>query len=248
MAGLNLVFFAMAFRNSSLQELKNKYKSWGTSSLLLVPHTNSSFDTKGIVFNAWLANTPQVLLSISYFSINRICTSICAANEWNNYARRKKGLRVTSPSCEQRATHFLQIPFRWAIPLALTSGLLHWLLSQTLFLVRFEKRRMDGSIYPGSTCACGYSALSLSVFTLLFLLLFIVLLALLVMRTTAYVPPAGHCSAVISAACHPPQDDMYAHLGKVQWGAIPNSESEGIGHCSLTSGPVIAPIEGNLYA
>lgn len=248
MCGLNIAFFAMASQNTSLQDSPARYKYWGTSSQLHIPGTSKSFDTKGLIFNAWLANIPQVLLSISYFSINRICTSICAATEWNNFALRRKGLRVTSPTGRQRGTHFLHIPFRWSLPLSCTSGILHWLLSQSLFFVRIEKRRLDGSLYPESSSACGYSPLSFAVFTICFVTLLIVLLGILITRTTAYIPPAGHCSVVISAACHPPEDDMYAHLKRVQWGVIPRSVLGRVHHCSFTSGPVWAPIEGELYA
>ncbi|KAF2019979.1 hypothetical protein BU24DRAFT_439879 [Aaosphaeria arxii CBS 175.79] len=221
------------------------YSSWGTSSQLLLQFTRSSFTTKGIIFTAWFANTPQVLLSIAYFSINRLCTSICSVIEWNNFGLHRKGLRVSSPSHLQRKTHFLQIPWRWSLPLTCTSGFLHWLLSQTLFLVRFEKRRVDGSLYPDeSKCACGYSPLSFLIFTLCFLGLLLVLLWIVLRRVTAWMPPAGHSSLVISAACRPPDEDMYAHWGKVKWGLVVKGvgcEEEKV-WCSFTSGSVRLPL------
>lgn len=103
------------------------------------------FDAAGIPFNAWLANLPQIFLSALYFSVNRLCTSLYFAYEWNKYATRRKGLRVTSPKGDQRSTYFLQLPFRYAIPLVAISGLMHWLLSQSIFLVRFEHRNEKAS-------------------------------------------------------------------------------------------------------
>ncbi|KAF2648043.1 hypothetical protein K491DRAFT_699231 [Lophiostoma macrostomum CBS 122681] len=224
--------------------------SWGTASKSVLPFTMSSFSTRGVLTNALLANTPQLLLSSAYFSVNRLCTSICFAREWNGFARAKKGLRVTAPSCEQRGTHFLQMPYRWAVPLAVASGVLHWLLSQTLFLVRFEKRGLSGALYPGSLCACGYSPLSLLVFTVCFVALCLVIFGLVVMPMRVHVPLASHCSLVVSAACHPPVGDGYAHLGKVQWGAVRVDKEDGdeVGHCTFPRGVVGAPMEGEMYA
>lgn len=220
---------------------------WGTASSLTIPFIQTNFGTQGAILTAWLANLPQVCLSFVYFSINRICTSICFAKEWNDYATHRKGLRVTEPAGRQRDTHFLQLPYRWAIPLTITSGLLHWLLSQSLFLVRQEVRTREGDLYPGSKCACGYSILSLLVFTLVFLTLLIVLLHKLIQHIDIRIPPARHCSMVISAACHPPVDDSNSHLMEVQWGVVDEGTSDRCGHCTFTSHQVTITKEGCLY-
>lgn len=227
----------------------SNYSAWGTASALIIPATKSSFDTKGILKTAWYANLPQILLSLVYFTINRICTSMCSSREWNNYALHRKGLRVTSARGLQRSTHFLQLPYRWAIPLTVTSGLLHWLLSQSLFLVRMDRRDRDGVRYPTSTSACGYSPLSLLCFTCVFLTFMGVILCLALRSSTRMrIPPARNCSTVISAACHPPSDDHDAHLKKVQWGVVDNTFGAGVGHCTFTSRDVSPPRGGILYA
>jgi hypothetical protein len=222
--------------------------SWGTASNSIIPATSTSFDARGILMVAFIANLPQVCLSLLYFSINRICTSICFALEWNKYAIHKKGLRVTTPSGQQRSTHFSQLPLRWAVPLTLISGVLHWLLSQSLFLVRQEVRTREGELYPGSTCACGYSAQSLLAFTLLFLSLLLTILYRLLRGIDVHLPPARHCSLVISAACHPPEDDIDAHLAEVTWGVTSPATDGSIGHCTFTSQPVASIEPGALYA
>ncbi|KAF2119634.1 hypothetical protein BDV96DRAFT_629163 [Lophiotrema nucula] len=252
-AAINIACLASALGNHNsiivvMVDSNQILKEWGTASKLLLPFTSSSFDTRGVLLNTWLANTPQVLLSLGYFSINRICTSICFATEWNRYAYRKKALRVTTPTESQRSTHFLSIPFKWAAPLTVTSGIFHWLLSQTLFLVRFEARKMNGDLYPTSACACGYSPLSLLVFTGVFFGFLFILVGLMLRRMEVCIPIAGHCSAVISAACHPPVGDKDAHLRKVQWGAVPKPNAEDVGHCTFTSEDVRQPREGHLYA
>jgi hypothetical protein len=222
--------------------------SWGTASKAIIPFTSTTFDSRGILLAAFIANLPQVCLSLVYFSINRICTSMCFALEWNAYATHKKGLRVTAPLGLQRGTHFLQLPLRWAVPLTVMSGILHWLLSQSLFMVRQEVRDREGELYPGSICACGYSTPSLLAFTLVFSSLLISVLYLLLRGMDIHIPPARHCSLVISAACHQPEDDYYAHLGEVQWGVTGVGTDTSVGHCTFTSGPVMSAVPGALYA
>jgi hypothetical protein len=223
--------------------------AWGTSSSLIITATESTPTAGGVLKNAFLANLPQFVLSVVYFMINRICTSICSAQEWNDYAIHRKGLRVTeTPRGSQRSTHFLQLPYRWAIPLTIAQGFLHWLLSQSVFLVRADMRNREGVLYPTSICACGYSPLSLAMFTLVFLgLISTIIFLVLRYSMEVYLPPVQHCSAVISAACHPPSDDQNANIRKVQWGVVsmPGSIVE---HCTFTSQEVSLPKDGTRYA
>lgn len=186
--------------------------AWGTEPESVIPFTSTTFDARGNFFVAFIANLPQVCLSLIYFAINRTCTLMYFALEWNSYATRKKGLRVTALLDLQGGTHFLQLPLRWAVPLTAMSGILHWLLSQSLFLVRQEVRTREGQLYLGSVCTCVYSAQSLLTFTLVFILLLLSVIYLLLRGMDIHIPPARHCSLVISAACHPPEDDYYAHL------------------------------------
>jgi hypothetical protein len=53
------------------------------------------------------------------------------ADEWSHFAKERKPLRVSSPT---GLTYFLQLPYRIALPLLVMSGLLHWLVSQSIFL------------------------------------------------------------------------------------------------------------------
>lgn len=152
--------------------------------------------------------------------------------------------RVTCPEGDQKPTHFLQLPFKFAAPLTITSGLLHWLLSQSLYLVRLEARRRDGTLYPSSKCACGYSVVSILNFTIILLILVITVGVLLFLRVQVRV----HCSLIISAACHPPTDDVDCHLKPVQWGVVEKGIEHMPGHCTLTSHDVQMPQDGFLYA
>lgn len=62
----------------------------------------------------------------------------------------------------------------------------------------------------------------------------------------AGIPVVGSCSAAISAACHPPQNDLSAYLLPVKWGVV--GQGEEVGHCSFTSFEVTEPVDGQMYA
>ena len=162
-------------------------------------------------------------------------------------AFKRKGLRVTEPKAQQRSTYFLQLPYRWGVPLMITSGLLHWLLSQTIFLVRLDVRGLNGQIRPQqSMSACGYSS---SAFVALISLSGIVYLVTLIVSLRGMeenIPMATSCSAMISAACHPPAEDQEAHLKKVQWGVV-EKKYGGVGHCTFTSLEVTRAVVGKVY-
>jgi len=191
---------------------------------------------------------PQLILSFFYLSVNMICTAMSGANEWNHLAKSKKGLRVTKPFGDQRSTYFLQLPYRWSLPLIITSGTLHWLLSQTFFLVRADFFDRYGVMLEGATkSACGFSALSLYVLLFAALSLLGVVFFIGVKRMSVKVPTAGSCSLVISAACHPSPTEVDVHLAKVQWGVAQYQQIEGFPHCSLSSGFVMEPEERTIY-
>jgi hypothetical protein len=141
-----------------------------------------------------------------------------------------------------------QLPYRWSVPLIITSGLLHWLLSQSIFLVRFEERDLEGRLYPTSTCSCGYSPLAFLVFSLLLWALLITVFALMLRKVDIRVPIAAHCSQVISAACHPPPTDVNCARSKIKWGVVENRFGGTIGHCTFSSEEVADPEEWTVYS
>jgi hypothetical protein len=161
---------------------------------------------------------------------------MASAEEWNNMARTRKGLRVTRPQGKQRSTHFLQLPYRWAVPLIITSGVLHWLLSQSLFLVRIDVFDQSGDkVDSDSKSACGFSLLSLMTFLIVFTILLSVIGWVGFRELKQRLAFAASCSLVISAACHPAEDEKNPHLGEVKWGVVAEQVEQGYEHCSITS-------------
>jgi len=200
-----------------------------------------------------IANIAQPILSFLYFSYNGLFTAMLLGFEWVSYAVHRKGLRVSRlPEGAQRSTYFLQLPYRFALPLMALSGVLHWLVSQSIFLVAIDTYNWDGStdIY-GDWKSCGYSPIA--IFTTLMLGILMTLSAVGV----GWVPfkpgmnLAGSCSAAISAACHG-LDESDAHgyekaISKLQWG-VAGTNADGIGHCTFSTKEVEMPKVGQMYA
>jgi hypothetical protein len=73
-------------------------------------------------------------------------TVMSLARELPRYGLRQNGLRVsTNPRGAQRSTYFLQLPYRFGIPIIVATSVLHWLLSQSIFLVSTEAIMLKSS-------------------------------------------------------------------------------------------------------
>jgi hypothetical protein len=218
-----------------------------------------------------LSNVPQLVLSAAYVAYNGIWTCMCLEAEWNAFGMARKSLRVTLRRGEQRRTHWLSLPMvsalvpplleapaevkqmqRYAIPQILVFAALHWLASQSLYLVRFTTYKSGQANSLHSITTCGYSPIAL-LFTIMFGTLPIIGILLAAARPlgSGIMPANGGCSVVISAACHPAEGDENAHLRQVRWGALEKgSEDAAVGHCCFTSREeeVGAPVAGKRYA
>ncbi|KAJ6190749.1 hypothetical protein N7519_000770, partial [Penicillium mononematosum] len=209
-----------------------------------------------LVANTIIANAPQVVFSILYFSSNGIYTIMALANEWSYHALKRKGLRVsTLPRGSQRSTYFLSLPYRYSLPLLTISGILHWLISQSLYLVSIKSYGIGLTREPAEdTTTCGYSpAVILSTLSVgVAMLVCLVLISF--KRLKSGMPVAGSCSLAIAAACHPSFSggDAMEEIGGIdgtlplKWG-VEMPERDGIGHCALSSGQVEFPLDGSVY-
>ena len=173
------------------------------------------------------------------------------AQEWSSYAENRKPLRVSSPSKGQRSTYTLQLPYKYAIPLLVVSGALHWFVSQSIFLANINVYDPDGHRNPKlSFSTCGYSPISM-IFVIIFgglLLLFVLALGARQFKTS--MPLVGSCSAAISAACHPPLEELKLHAEQrpLQWGVVSGmGDMNGNAHCSFSMNPVTAPQDDGTY-
>ena len=197
----------------------------------------STNDTANTIAFMFLANIPQGLISISFLTYNSILTCMLMEKEWNDYAHERKPLRVSLPTGQQRSTYYLQLPYSYAVPLITASGLMHWLVSQSIFLARVEAYDSFGQRKPeNDVTTCGYSCIAI-IFTIILGSVMLVTLMILSRRKYRHgMPFAGHCSAVLSAACHPPPADDKAAASSLMWGVV--EAKDGVARYSFSSRPV----------
>lgn len=200
----------------------------------------------------WLAvgfaNSWQLEISGIYLLYNALLTRLCVGEEWSHFGIERKCLRVSSPKGVQRSSYFLSLPFRYGIPLALTVSLLHWLVSQSVFLVTAAAFQSSGARdYAADSYRIGFSSMGIILSLILGVILIAALLGLGCRKITFRIPMVGTSSAAISAASHRPIEDDDAHLLPVKWGVV--DKTGGIGHCCLTTAcNVTEPIQGQEYA
>lgn len=231
---------------------------------------NAQDSGSNFITNSFIANLPQVIFSFLYVAYNSLLTSMCLAAEWSRFATGRKGLRVShGPMLAQRSNYFLSIPYRFAVPLIAVSTILHWLVSQSLFVIAVEaydsKMQRDPS---QDVYACGYSSVAIISALGVAVVMFSCLIVISLRRLESAMPVTGSCSIAIAAACHPgydpnlnldmetvkdangiislsPREEEEMAVMTVQWGST--LVSGPVGHCSFTSGDVYPPEEGKEY-
>ena len=173
-----------------------------------------------------------------YLQFNGLLTAMLVANEWNDFITERKTLRLSSPQGIQRSSYFLSLPYRFAIPLLIISGTLHWLISQSVFVIQSVGMAYGTSFYRHpefDTSLVGYSNIGM-VYSLILASIMILTLVVLGLcnsyRPRPYdkehetaaqsyrMPLVSTCSAAISAACHRPAEDGDSHLLPVRWGFV----------------------------
>jgi hypothetical protein len=106
---------------------------WATASSLRFTVGAQNFDGNTTARLAFIANSPQLLLSVVFLYFNNMFTSMALAYEWRHFGTRSKGLRVTKPRRKQSETYFLQLPLKTGVPLnALSGSCTGWLLRRSL--------------------------------------------------------------------------------------------------------------------
>ncbi len=201
-----------------------------------------------VLGNILLANFPQMVLSFLYLMYNGLYTCMIQGHEWTRYAHTRKPLRVTSPVGKQRSTYYLTLPYTYAVPLLCASGLMHWLVSQSLFLVQITfYNSMGEEAWEKNISTLGYSSIAIIFVLVVASTMLLVQITMGFRRFNPGIPHASSCSAAISAACHAPADDVHAPLLPVMWGVVEEG-GNGVGHCCFTSYEVTPPVKGRLYA
>ncbi|KAK6850939.1 hypothetical protein PG987_000573 [Apiospora arundinis] len=160
------------------------------------------------------ANLPQLIISFCYLTINNLYTQLQAEQEWNSYAEFYKPLRVSYPAGQQISTYRLQLPYKYSIPLIAMSTIIHWLMSNSLFLLIIEGDTGVRDTFGGDKSSIGVSedasvvlGVSGVAMVITFVISFVFAISPLVFRCRRLryqMVVGGTNSLVLSAACHVP--------------------------------------------
>jgi hypothetical protein len=140
----------------------------------------------------------------------------------------RKYLRVSNPKGEQQCTYFLQIPYIYGIPLLIGSGLMHWLVSQSIFLANITIIPRDGLVpMQDEITTIAYSPVAMLFLLFLGVCMLLFLLVVALRKLPRGMPLIASNSIAISAACHLPGYDQSeleeVPLHPLTWGAVPNN-------------------------
>lgn len=221
--------------------------------------------SRGLLIGILTANSFQLALSTTYFLYNSLYTAQCTALEWSSYAAGEcRPLRVTWPHGEQRSTYYLQLPYRYGLPLTIFLMVMHFLISQSIFLVRLQYFDVNGNPdrdNVGNISDVGFSPLAILVTLCVGGALILAQILHALRPLDNRIPIHGNSSVVISALCHSSSEIAQSSPGvsdsrkneniafqKVIWGAVvqPKDEFE-IGHCSFSGLAAEQPIKERRY-
>ncbi|KAE8356321.1 hypothetical protein BDV28DRAFT_165265 [Aspergillus coremiiformis] len=258
-----IVGLVFLFKGINLVGVRNAFTmGFGALSLNAIVNTSAyrGGTAASIVTTSIVANFPQLLLSGLYFMYNAVLTGMASSYEWSLFAYKQTTLRVTLPWGSQRETYWLQLPWRYSLPLLGGSTVFHWMISQSIFLINVRIYQSNTELltrpsthFPsasdsGVITACGYSPLAIIGALAVGFAMFAILVTVSSFKLKPDIPVIGSCSVAMSAACHPPPGDSDAAGKPLSWGAVRHQEADQPGHCCLTSQAVEKPRYGGWYA
>ncbi|TDZ24289.1 hypothetical protein Cob_v003013 [Colletotrichum orbiculare MAFF 240422] len=161
-----------------------------------------------------VANSPQLYLSFWYLAYNSLITRLEMSREWASFSLGFCALRVTRPRGEQKSTYRLQLRYKYSVTLLLVSIVLHWLLSNALFIIVTRGTYHEPDLGSGylsdrvnladdATVAMGTSSLPLLLLVILGLAMVLVPVVLARRPLPGYMPIVGSNSAALQAASRP---------------------------------------------
>ncbi|EQB43346.1 hypothetical protein CGLO_18004 [Colletotrichum gloeosporioides Cg-14] len=204
-----------------------------------------------LAFNVILANTPQIIISFLYIFYNNVLTCMVSAHEYARFASVRKPLRVTWPYGEQRSTFWLQLPYRYIVPIMAIMAFMHWSVSRSIYFVQLEIYDVSGVLVPEkSVTGCAFSPKPIVLSLCLGGGMILLLLGLSAKRLDPGMPIAGSCSLAISAAAHAGKNEVDAAARPLQYGVITEdgTDEKGRRRVGFSSRPVEKLVDGETYA
>ena len=237
------------------------------------------YESRSVMVSTLIANAPQALFSFLYICYNGLFTVMFLARELMRFSvtagRGRKYLRVSDARGEQKSTYFLQLPFKYGVPLLIGSGLMHWLVSQSVFLANISIIPRDGTKpMQDEITTVAYSPIGMLFMLFLGFFLLVFILGTSLRKLPIGMPLIGSNSMAISAACHLPRgvdqserEEMV--LRPLSWGAVPgggkvmdlgirdvhahgleedlDEDGAGFGHCCVSDRVLDPPERGKFY-
>jgi hypothetical protein len=208
--------------------------------------------SSGIIPTLLVANVPQLGFSLLFVIYSNIWSKLLVAHEFDRLTQTKKGLRVSErPRGMQRVGHFFTLPARYALPLMACSALLHWLCSQSFFMVRIDGVKANGEIDQDDRLVrLGYSATGIVSLVGVAVAMMVATVCIGSFRRLQTGLGETSMSVVISAACHPERYEPEPWLQEVQWGDVDGGvpgAGNGEGHISFTARMAERPVIGRVY-
>ncbi|KAF2193112.1 hypothetical protein K469DRAFT_715150 [Zopfia rhizophila CBS 207.26] len=192
--------------------------------------TEDSSGSSTLIPTVMIANLPQLGFTFIYLAYNSLFSRMLSAREWSRFSIRRKALRISGvPIGSQKSSRMLSLPGRYAVCLIMFSAVVHWLLSQSLFLVWVDGVNVRGEIDERDAIVrLGYSSLGILIVVILLTVALAVALGFGRWgKLEGGIPCGGSNSVIISAACHLPPGQNGAEFGTVMWGETVK------GHCSF---------------
>ncbi|KAE9582748.1 hypothetical protein CGMCC3_g1083 [Colletotrichum fructicola] len=240
-------FLYLTAKNGSKRSSSSFTQGFDTS-----PANTISFTLgNSLISNVLLANTPQIVISFVYLFYNNVFTCMVMAHEYARFASARKPLRVTRPYGEQRSTFWLQLPYRYIVPIMVIMAFMHWSVSRSIYLVQLEIYDNNGELMEGrSVTGCGYSPPPIVLSLCLGGAMILLLLGLSARRLDPGMPIAGSCSLAISAAAHAGKNEVDAAAQHIQYGVITEDgiDERGRRRIGFSSRPVEKLVAGETYA
>jgi hypothetical protein len=211
----------------------------------------------GLMAAVLVVNSPQLIVTFCYLLYNGLFTAMHLSHEYSGYAKQRKPLRVTTPRGTQRSTYWLQLPYTYGLPLIVASAVLHWLVSQSIFLVRirdfvdydgYGQAAGEESTLDPNESQIGFSSAPIVACIVLATCMLVTLIGMGFRKLESSMPVAASCSFALAAATHRPEEDVDASVLPVMWGEVPEMGNGDVGHCCFTSQKVVPLRRGRKYA
>jgi hypothetical protein len=119
-------------------------------------------ETAGFFVSVLFANVWQLIFTLLYLLYNSLLTRLIVAEHWSCFSLSRKALRVSIPKSFQRSSYVLSLPYRYGVVMTCVSILIHWLLSQSLFLFQTTGVDSSGKLVPRYNASrVGYAPLGI---------------------------------------------------------------------------------------